>query len=191
MRSVILAIALFQFATFSVAENTTHLEEKARNLAIQMGIQLKTQLKNAIESGGPSHAITVCNIQAPQIAEALSTDGWQVGRTSIKLRNPGNKPDAWERSILLAFRQQLAEGTPVANLQSSMIESSNGVTRYRFMKAIPVDGVCLVCHGDTIAKDVQAVLAEKYPMDAATGYKPGELRGAFTVSKILENERLD
>jgi Protein of unknown function (DUF3365) len=191
MRSVILAFTLFHFATISAAENTAQLEEEARNLATQMDMQLKTQLKNAMKSGGPLNAITACNIKAPQIAEARSTDGWQVRRTSIRLRNPGNKSDAWERSILLAFKQQLVEGAPAANLQSSMIESNHEVSRYRFMKAIPVDEICLACHGDTIAKDVQAVLAEKYPSDAATGYKPGELRGAFTISKILENKRAD
>ncbi len=76
MRSVILAFTLFHFATISAAENTAQLEEEARNLAIQMDMQLKTQLKNAMKSGGPLNAITACNIKAPQIAEARSTYGW-------------------------------------------------------------------------------------------------------------------
>ncbi len=76
-------------------------------------------------------------------------------------------------------------------MQNSTIELDHGITRYRFMKAIPIDGVCMACHGETVAEDVQSILAEKYPLDAATGYKPGELRGAFTISKILENGELD
>jgi uncharacterized protein DUF3365 len=191
MRSIILAIALLLFSTFSIAVNTTQLEEKAKNLASQLGMQLKARLKTAIEAGGPSNAIAACNVAAPQIAEELSTNGWKVGRTSLKLRNPGNAPDEWERATLLAFEQQLAAGTPPANLQNSTIESSDGIIRYRFMKAIPIDSVCMACHGETIAEDVQSILAEKYPLDAATDYKPGELRGAFTISKILENDTLD
>ncbi|SER45830.1 hypothetical protein SAMN05421690_102815 [Nitrosomonas sp. Nm51] len=34
-----------------------------------------------------------------------------------------------------------------------------------------------------------AALAEKYPQDAATGYKPGKLRGAFTISKTLDKSQ--
>jgi Protein of unknown function (DUF3365) len=191
MRYIILAIVLLQFSPLSIAENTTQLEEEAKKLAAQLGMQLKTQLKNAIEAGGPSSAIPTCNVIAPQIADKLSSDGWKVGRTSLKLRNPGNSPDAWEHSTLLAFEQQWAEGTSAANLQKSTIESSHGVTQYRYMKAIPINDVCLACHGDTIAKDVQSMLAEKYPQDAATGYKLGELRGAFTISKILANDSPD
>ena len=191
MRYIILAIALLQFPPLLIADNTTQLEEKAKNLAAQLGMHLKVQLKSAIEAGGPSSAITTCNVKAPQIADELSTGGWKVGRTSLKLRNPGNSPDAWEHSTLLAFEQQLANGTSAANLQNSTIESSRGVTKYRYMKAIPINSVCLACHGDAISKDVQSILAEKYPLDAATGYKPGELRGAFTISKILENDSPD
>jgi len=191
MRYIILAIALLQFPPLLIADNTTQLEEKAKNLAAQLGMHLKVQLKSAIEAGGPSSAITTCNVIAPQIADELSTGGWKVGRTSLKLRNPGNSPDDWERSTLLAFEQQLAEGTPAANLQNSTIESNHGVTHYRFMKAIPINSVCLACHGDAISRDVQSILAEKYPLDAATGYQPGELRGAFTISKILENDSPD
>ncbi|HNP26683.1 MAG TPA: DUF3365 domain-containing protein [Nitrosomonas sp.] len=188
---IMLVIALLHFSTLSVAENTAQLEEKAKHLASQLGMQLKARLITAIEADGPSNAITTCSVAAPEIAEELSKNGWKVGRTSLKLRNPDNSPDKWEGAMLLAFEQQLAAGTLASNLQGSTIESSDGVTRYRFMKAIPIDGVCLACHGETIAKDVQSILAEKYPLDAATGYKPGELRGAFTISKILDDDSLD
>jgi len=191
MRSIFLAIVLMQFSTLAIAENTAQLEEQAKKLALQLGTQLKSRLKVAIEAGGPSNAITTCNVVAPQIAEELSTGGWQVGRTSLKLRNPSNSPDEWERLTLLGFEQQLAANVPAANLQNTTIESKHGESRYRFMKAILIDSVCLACHGEAIAADVQSVLAEKYPLDAATGYKAGELRGAFTISKMLDKDNPD
>lgn len=189
MRNIIFAILLLSLSTHLAAENenTAQLEEKSKQLAAQLGMQLKARLKAAIEAGGPASAIAVCNVSAPQIAEELSKDGWTVGRTSLKLRNPANRPDEWEHATLLAFEQQLVSGVSAATLQNSTIESDQGEVRYRFMKAIPIDGVCMACHGEAIAEPVQAALAEKYPQDAATGYKSGELRGAFTISKILED----
>lgn len=187
MRTIFTVLVLMLFSTHLAAENdnSAQLEDKAKQLAAQLGMQLKARLQSAIESGGPASAIAVCNVAAPEIATELSRDGWTVGRTSLKLRNPANRPDAWEQAALLAFERQLASGTPVASLQNSTIESDAGETRYRFMKAIPVDGVCMACHGEAISEPVRAALAEKYPQDAATGYKPGELRGAFTMTKIL------
>ena len=187
MRTIFTVLVLMLCATHLAAENdnAAQLEEKAKQLAAQLGMQLKARLQSAIESGGPASAIAVCNVAAPEIAAELSKDGWTVGRTSLKLRNPANRPDAWEQATLLAFEQQLASGEPAAGLQNSVVETDNGKTRYRFMKAIPIDTVCMACHGEAIAEPVKAALAEKYPQDAATGYKPGELRGAFTMTKIL------
>ena len=51
------------------------------------------------------------------------------------------------------------------------------------MKAIPTGEVCLKCHGSNVAPDVKAAIGELYPEDQATGFKAGELRGAFSVSK--------
>lgn len=191
MRKFILAIIFLQFSTQLSAENesTVQLDEQAKHLAMQLATQLKARLKSAIETGGPANAITACNVSAPQIAEELSTDGWKVGRTSLKLRNPANNPDEWERLTLLEFEQQLASGTPAASIHASTLEANEGVTRYRYMKAIPIDSVCMACHGEAISEDVQSALAEKYPQDAATDYKPGDLRGAFTITKILSEDR--
>jgi len=190
MRTIFLVIVLSLFSNQLAAENdnTAQLEAQAKQLAAQLGMQLKARLQSAIETGGPANAISVCNVAAPEIAAELSKDGWTVGRTSLKLRNPANQPDTWEHETLLAFEQQLASGAPAAGLQNSTVETDNGETRYRFMKAIPIDTVCMACHGEAITEPVKAALAEKYPHDAATGYKAGELRGAFTISKILRTD---
>jgi hypothetical protein len=49
---------------------------------------------------------------------------------------------------------------------------------------------CLACHGDPEAIDpqVKRLLAERYPDDTAVGYKPGDLRGAVSVSVLLESD---
>ncbi len=53
------------------------------------------------------------------------------------------------------------------------------------MKAIPTQEVCLACHGEKIDKATAAKLAKLYPKDKARGFKVGDLRGAFTMSKDL------
>ena len=54
------------------------------------------------------------------------------------------------------------------------------------MKAIPTDDVCLTCHGKQIPEKLSAQLEKLYPDDQATGFSKGDIRGAFTVVKILE-----
>jgi hypothetical protein len=56
---------------------------------------------------------------------------------------------------------------------------------FRFMKAIPIEGVCLGCHGDAIGPAIKSKLSELYPQDLATGYREGDLRGAFVVVQKL------
>lgn len=55
---------------------------------------------------------------------------------------------------------------------------------FRYMKAIPMQGMCMTCHGgqELIPDNVKERLATLYPDDQATGFTPGSLRGAFTVS---------
>jgi hypothetical protein len=54
--------------------------------------------------------------------------------------------------------------------------------RVRYMRAIVTDGVCLACHGASLAPEVAAAIDERYPEDEARGFAPGDLRGAFTIT---------
>ncbi|MFY9179323.1 MAG: DUF3365 domain-containing protein, partial [Venatoribacter sp.] len=130
-------------------------------------------------SGGALHAIELCNTQAPAIAANASTQGWTVGRTSLKTRNPDNRPDEWELETLLQFEQRKKAGEDPMMLTAS--RSENG--EYRFMKAIPTAEMCLACHGSELTSEVSQKLAQLYPEDQAIGFKVGDLRGAFTLTK--------
>jgi hypothetical protein len=65
------------------------------------------------------------------------------------------------------------------------VVEKDGSKQFRFMKAIPTGEVCLACHGSSIAPAIAATLDEAYPDDQARGYKLGDVRGAFTLSKPL------
>jgi hypothetical protein len=148
---------------------------------------LKGELKAAMKQGGPVNAIPVCQRKAPSIALELSQKtGWEVGRTSLKPRNASlNAPDAWELKVLEEFEVRKSKGEDVKTMAYSETIEEDGKQTYRFMKAVPTGKVCLHCHGTDIKPEVVEVLDEAYPQDQARGYKLGDIRGAFTLSKPL------
>lgn len=152
--------------------------------------ELKGELVKAMKEGGPINAIKICKITAPAIAHAKSEKyGMKVGRTSLKLRNPKNAPDAWEAKVLQKFEERQAAGEDPAKMVYYEVVEENGQKSFRFMKAIgmpPLEKMpCLKCHGTNIDPKVAAKLDELYPEDKARGYKAGQIRGAFTITKPM------
>jgi hypothetical protein len=169
------------------AENTDQLTNETRGAIKALGAELKSTLQAAMKSGGPLNAISVCKTDAPSLAEKVSAEkGMEVGRTSLKVRNELNAPDPWELSVLEQFEHRKAEGEPVNMIEYSEVMQQNGNTVFRYMKAIPTDDVCLMCHGDQLQENLSAELKRLYPNDQATGFKKGDIRGAFTAVKIIE-----
>ena len=156
--------------------------DQSRQLAMQLGGQLKGELTKAIAEGGPIAAINVCYLRAPEIAAQLSqASGARVGRTALRVRNPSNAPDDLERSVLEQFATDLGSG-PVDRPLEAVFEIRRGdAVERRYMRAIPTDALCLTCHGKTIAPELAAAIARDYPSDQATGFEQGQLRGAFSV----------
>jgi hypothetical protein len=122
------------------------------------------------------------------MAEASSKAmGLKVGRTALKVRNPANAPDAFETRVLEDFVAKIAAGGDPAKLEHAETVTENGQKLFRYMKAIPTAAVpCLTCHGSDLAPDLKAEIDKLYPSDQATGFKAGDLRGAFTVTEELE-----
>ncbi|MCH9808009.1 MAG: DUF3365 domain-containing protein [Alphaproteobacteria bacterium] len=148
---------------------------------------LKKELKAAMKNGGPVNAIEVCNTVAPSIAATQSTaHKLTIRRTAIKFRNPDNAPDDFERAAMESFIADIAAGKDAKTLQrAEIVKTSEGET-FRFVKAIPMgEKPCVVCHGGNIKPEVKAEIEKRYPDDKAVGFKPGELRGAFSISKKL------
>jgi hypothetical protein len=144
---------------------------------------LKPQLKHAMQTGGPVLAIDVCSVQAPAIAENLSKDtGWTVIRVSLKPRNSQSAgADTWETSVLAQFDSRQQAGEPANKLVHADIVED----QYRFMKAQPVEPLCLTCHGQDLSTEVANALGEHYADDKATGYTLGQVRGAISLTKQL------
>lgn len=148
---------------------------------------LKQELQGGMQDGGPVNAINVCNLSAPGIANTYSVShGWDVGRTSLKLRNPDNAPDAWERSVLESFEERKGAGEDPAKMEHYEVVRQDGVKELRYMKAIPTAQLCLACHGENIDSITRTRLEKLYPDDQAAGYKVGDIRGAFSITQPLD-----
>ena len=159
------------------------LSEQSREIIGTFADRLRNELQQAMSEGGPINAIDVCKVRAPLIAAELSTDGWLVRRTSLKVRNPLNAPDEFEQEILKDFKQKKAEGWSIERLAYYKMKEYGETTEFRYMKAIPTRSICLTCHGENIPPAVEQKLNTEYPADKARGYREGDIRGAFSLRK--------
>jgi hypothetical protein len=181
-------LVLFIFCQFGLATADSIEERTAacRAVAVDFMATLKAELMKAMRDGGPANAIKVCKDRGPEIAAQKSkATGWRVARTSLKVRNPANEPDAWERRGLESFEARRAKGENVKDLDHGEVVTENDKKVFRYMKAIQTRGICLRCHGTNIDPAVSSALREFYPQDKATGFKLGDIRGAFTITQPM------
>jgi hypothetical protein len=184
---ILLAGALFSGAlglvtTASAGESVPEWLTRSRAMSAELGTELKAELAKALAQSGPSAAIEVCRLRAPEIAARLSAhSGAKVSRTALRVRNPANAPDDLQRAVLEQFAADLASGPVQPPLEAAVEINRGGQIERRYMRAIPTDALCLTCHGTELAPDVKAAIAKAYPDDQATGFTTGQLRGAFSV----------
>ncbi|KXK26126.1 MAG: Methyl-accepting chemotaxis protein [Candidatus Brocadia sinica] len=111
-----------------------------------------------------------------EIAEHFSqTTIFKMKQTSIKYRNPSNKPDAWEIHQLERF-----ERDPDLKDISEIAKLENGTEVFRLMVPLKIEEACLKCHGDPATsstgdgKDLAGRQMENY--------KLGDIRGGISVT---------
>lgn len=188
MRRLRIAIGLFgvwMAASCATAQDDDARAARSRQIVTTFQQDLGARLTAALASGGAVEAIGVCSLEAPQISARLSADSdARVARTALKIRNPANTADAAARAVLEAFRSELA--ADATKIPERFETSADGTARY--MRAIVMQPLCVVCHGAAVAAEVRAVVSRLYPADEATGFAVGDLRGAFVVEWSPERE---
>jgi len=178
MRAHALAVVLFLTACSSSwrqvpADDPTQASRRDAAAAArdQLASSLLAELSAALTEGGPKQAIDVCRTRAPALATQVAEQKRvRIGRTSTRLRNPGNTAPAWatahvggaaaEPAFFTGPEQQLGALYPIRLLPQ-----------------------CVQCHGpaDQLAPAVREALQQHYPDDRATGFAAGDLRGWFWV----------
>lgn len=154
----------------------------ARTLASQFQQELGGALADAIKTQGTAGAVRMCAIIAPEVASRISKQsGATVRRTALLSRNPLAVPDAHERIVMknLAAAPLDSAGKPA---EVAGWTGTGSALQFRYIRAIPTAPMCVSCHGTDIAPDVAAAIATAYPADKATGFAPGTMRGAFSIS---------
>ena len=153
-----------------------------------VGKKLVTALNTALAAGGPEAAVLGCQTQAlPLTAEKHADQPTLVSvkRTSLRLRNPANAPDAAERLALDHVAKLVATGQPPPPVLVQRIQTAGtAAPEWRVYRPIATKAECLVCHGDpaTQSPALRTALQTRYPADAATGYAADQWRGLFRVT---------
>jgi len=185
----LLPILLALFAAPALADDAAQYQEESRAVALPFLKQLAAENKKAVDEGGPESAIKVCKEIAPEMAGDISRkQGWKLTRVSLKVRNPLlGTPDAWEQKVLQDFEARLAKGEKPETMEFTETVKEPAGSYFRYMKAIALQPGCVTCHGaaEQIPANVKARLAEDYPHDQATGYSPGQIRGALSIKRPM------
>ena len=184
--AAVLAAALVAAPALGADPTVDERADAARAAGTQLFEALKKVVTEAAQADGAAAAIKVCNMKALPVSAKISEEtGMDVGRTSLKIRNPKNTPDAWERKVLEDFEARKAKGEELADMEFYEVVASDNGEEFRYMKAIALGGVCFNCHGTAIRPKVKARLDELYPDDQARGFLPGSLRGALTIRQKM------
>ena len=134
------------------------------------------ELNEALSRGGPGTAIAFCHLDATVVVQRLGrTEGIAAGRTSDRLRNPSNVPRPWAAPLV-----QANAGKQARSVEGFAVDLGDKVG---VLRPIAERALCAGCHGpaEALSPAVRSVLADRYPVDRAVGFKEGEIRGWFWV----------
>lgn len=111
-----------------------------------------------------------------EVAELFSASTpFKMKQTSLKYRNPNNKPDDWEAKQLQRF-----ELNPDLKEIKEIVKLEDGSKLFRCIIPLKIDEGCLKCHGDPVTsltgdgKDIAGKQMENY--------KLGDIRGGISVT---------
>ena len=191
----LLIICCFLFLSFVQTEKSlpTNVEKQIIKIgdaaSSDLMRTLKAHLTEALEENDLATAFEVCATVAYSLTKEIQDglpQGVTVKRTSFKYRNPKNKPDPNEEKILLYFEKELAKKKSLPGYYIQYVKAKD---EFRYYRPMTVGELCLKCHGEIelLDKDVVLSLREYYPDDKATGYLPGDFRGAIRVAIPAEN----
>ncbi|MBI2472469.1 MAG: DUF3365 domain-containing protein [Planctomycetes bacterium] len=164
-------------------QKTQMLEEvrkQARSAADQListrkVIAEKQKAINTDSKGNFEFKGVIPAIVGREIAEHFSqTTIFKMKQTSLKYRNPNNKPDAWEIQQLERF-----ESNPDLKDFSETTKLEDGSKVFRLMVPLKIEEACMKCHGDpanSSTKDGKDIAGRQME-----NYKVGDIRGGISV----------
>lgn len=161
------------------AIETQEYLKKGQQIAMQTQQVLGSTLKEKIAEGGPENAIAFCNLRALPITDSLAkVHDARIRRVTNKTRNGVNRANSEALSLMKSYNDQLAKGEA---LEGVVYVKDNHIQTYYPIMTAPL---CMQCHGNPVTDikaETMSSILERYPADRAKGYKPGELRGLWSI----------
>ena len=163
----------------TAVKNNSGLIQRGDTLIARTFDTLRSSLLRAIGEKGFPGAVSFCSTEALSLTNTYTEQGITIKRTSDKLRNPANSPDALEQKILSEYKSRKQN-----KLELKPVLEEDAAGNNHYFKPIVLQAMCLNCHGDKasqIKPDTWEAIQKKYPNDSAFDYKEGDLRGIWHV----------
>lgn len=164
----------------------TQIRQLGERTIDQMGNALILEVRRVLGKSSPALAVGMLHLKDYQLP--LPSPGQlavtAIRRTSVRVRNPANSPDAADQAALDLIMEQLQNGDPVSRVLVQSVSLPGQPLEWRVYRPLVTMQLCLECHGkDTaLAPGVADTLKVFYPTDQAVDYKTGEWRGLIRVS---------
>ncbi|MEX0323741.1 MAG: DUF3365 domain-containing protein [Puniceicoccaceae bacterium] len=192
----LLLFVILPLAVMAGAGTDSQLEKaraKAMPVIKNLVETLEGRLVKAMQEEGPVAAISVCQDQALELTAAVRKEKEidYLKRVGVRIRNNENQPDPSEQRALDYFLKQQSSTGSLPQDWVDTVELDNGTTQIRYYRAIVTQARCLLCHGpeEMMPDMIRNAIDERYPNDAARGFKEGDLRGLLVVG--LDPETLE
>ncbi|MCK9481946.1 MAG: DUF3365 domain-containing protein [Bacteroidia bacterium] len=201
MRKIFVIAILGILASCSSNSSSNLIREDAATPAIDEQAMLKlgdsiathaqqillANVSSAIKEHGFAGAVSFCNENAITLTDSVSIlHASQISRVSDKARNQNNEllnemdKQAWAQIAAMMSDENAANKHLIMREQNEVF----------YFKAIPLGmPTCLACHGvkgQDIAAETQKEINIRYPLDKATGYTMGQLRGLWKIKLNTE-----
>ncbi len=161
-------------------------QQQAAMLADTAQKLLGQTLMSTIRNEGVPAAVAYCNVVAYPLVDSLAkANGATIKRASLRVRNPKDAPEDWEKEILEAYQYGIENGQPLS--ENAQLDEVKKYVLYTKPIAIS-NAMCLNCHGtqEQILPETMTKLKELYPDDNALGHQFGDLRGMWSIKIPVE-----
>lgn len=186
----LISTGLLSVLLFSACKSVDNCSQEDKLLYTKMGNSIVKQtfdtlghaLQTAIAEMGVVKAVFYCQVNAYPLTATYASDAVTIRRTSLKYRNPANKPDTTEERILNLYASLKEQGIANDSLKAIVEKSKAGMIHY--YKPIILQPMCASCHGkksDNGQLALWKTIDSLYPSDMANGYQPGDLRGIWHI----------
>src|SRR5690606_21637270 len=126
---------------------------------------LSQNLIRAVQQKGAAGAVEFCNERAYPLSDSVAKiHNAKIKRVSDKERNPNNKANEEEISIIYKMKEMLAQDAKA----QPVIKEKNGKIQAYY--PIITNSLCLKCHGkvqENILSETYATIQSLYPQDKA------------------------